>query len=241
MHSSVSSHSRHTVITQSSHSHKPCRDGVPSQTEAARDWPLSYPTAALESKTGCFHFVSVVSQPQPQAMQRRMPALRSSHSHEPCRDGVPSQTEAGFELTDLEWRPHPDCRPPLSTITADICASEAAKKTPFEQFSTCCYSMPAALAREHPSVERVALFHYATKSREDFNGKMARGSGMSKRSKTAEYFDGLAECAPAPVTFVVRSVLCACTPLNQACGNWCMLDPAHTLALCKAPRQLLHC
>ena len=114
-----------------------------------------------------------------------------------CREGRSSITERGVALSTVEWRPTAECRPPVSTITSEICTNEAAKPRPFSAFEACCFSMPTALNRA-ASVDSVALFHYATKSRADFRAKMERGSGMSKSTKTMDYFENLQQCAPFP-------------------------------------------
>ena len=43
--------------------------------------------------------------------------------------------------------------------------------------------------------DKVSLYHYATKSLEDFTSKMARGSGMSSAVKDMSYFAQIARCA----------------------------------------------
>lgn len=69
--------------------------------------------------------------------------------------------------------------------------------SPPEGMAHCCFSIPGAITQQ-PSVDTVALFHYATKSRADFDVKMARGSGMSNATKTIAYFDKIAGCALQP-------------------------------------------
>ena len=67
------------------------------------------------------------------------------------------------------------------------------------------------------SARRVALYHYATKSLEDFASKMARGSGMSKASKRMEYFAEVSRCGAAH-----RAGLCTFSPCRCAvarCGS----------------------
>lgn len=48
------------------------------------------------------------------------------------------------------------------------------------------------------SVDRVALYHYATRSREDFDIKSARGGGTNRTPKGLTYWHALQECVPAP-------------------------------------------
>jgi hypothetical protein len=63
-------------------------------------------------------------------------------------------------------------------------------------------------------VDTVALFHYATKSREDFAAKVARGSAMSAAVKRWEWFDQLAECAPLLCCAVLRCQIRALVHLH---------------------------
>lgn len=64
------------------------------------------------------------------------------------------------------------------------------------------------------TANKVVLFHYATKSLEDFAGKMVRGSGMSKATKNMEYFAHIARCALAPanaaITVTATTTLLCC-------------------------------
>lgn len=54
------------------------------------------------------------------------------------------------------------------------------------------------------TVTKVALFHFATKSRQDYAIKLARGSAMSvNRRKSWDTFNSLAECAPRLVPALV--------------------------------------
>lgn len=73
-----------------------------------------------------------------------------------------------------------------------------------------CMPMPtASLPRSKASVERIALFHYTTRSWEDFEMKMERAGGLNPRGKGVGYFKFWAKC--------VLRLLCACVcPLSQA-------------------------
>ena len=58
-----------------------------------------------------------------------------------------------------------------------------------------CRRSPAASSLP-PVAAQIALYHFATKSLEDFANKMARGSSMSKRMhKGLRYFADIARCA----------------------------------------------
>ena len=57
--------------------------------------------------------------------------------------------------------------------------------------------MPGAASR-NASANEIAIYHYATKSLEDFGAKMLRGSSLSKRThKEWTYFADIARCALA--------------------------------------------
>jgi hypothetical protein len=45
------------------------------------------------------------------------------------------------------------------------------------------------------SVQRVALFHFVTRSREDFRKKIARGGGASTTAKRMDFFNSWSMCA----------------------------------------------
>lgn len=64
--------------------------------------------------------------------------------------------------------------------------------------AACALTAGSRLSRRRgavPTVERVALFHYITRSRADFAVKAARGGGASGRPKTWPFFDGVARSA----------------------------------------------
>jgi hypothetical protein len=54
--------------------------------------------------------------------------------------------------------------------------------------------MPSSLA----SVERVALFHYCTRSLEDFRIKSARAGGNNPKGKPLSFFQAMEQCASSP-------------------------------------------
>lgn len=61
-----------------------------------------------------------------------------------------------------------------------------------------CYKTAEPLLR-NGTADHVALFHYATKSTEDFKNKMERGSGMSLRAKGKDYFNEILKCVFPPL------------------------------------------
>lgn len=58
-----------------------------------------------------------------------------------------------------------------------------------------CFLSAGAIG-EPATATKIALYHYATKSLEDFSEKMHRGSGMSKGSKGMDYFAEISRCVP---------------------------------------------
>lgn len=69
-----------------------------------------------------------------------------------------------------------------------------------------CYKTAEPLFR-NGTTDHFALFHFATKSADDFKNKMARGSGMSLRAKGYDYFNEILKC-------VALLHLCTCSNLN---------------------------
>jgi hypothetical protein len=55
----------------------------------------------------------------------------------------------------------------------------------------------AGSAVEPPSIERIAIFHYVTRSAADFAAKRARGGGQNRDGKPWSFFDEIAKCALA--------------------------------------------
>jgi hypothetical protein len=80
---------------------------------------------------------------------------------------------------------------------------EAIKECPEEghnesAFDVECHNIPGP-TRRTKKVQRIALFHYVTRSWEDFEAKMARGGGNRKNnSKTKSFFDEVQKYASSP-------------------------------------------
>lgn len=88
----------------------------------------------------------------------------------------------------------------------------------------------AGFLRSTASVAKVALFHYATKSEQDFAVKMQRGSAIEGKGKPWSFFHLMAKCGPtlAAHAFVFQErllpgLLCCCSSVCNA--------PAHRAAL----------
>ena len=111
-----------------------------------------------------------------------------------CRDGRVSVNEHKRPIQGREWRGRRGggCKPADRESCSDANAQPKQKQP--DWFDRCCYSMAAA-ASGGATVDRVALFHYATKSWQDFEVKMARGSGMGDQDKDSSYFDDIKRCA----------------------------------------------
>jgi hypothetical protein len=58
-----------------------------------------------------------------------------------------------------------------------------------------CFPVPGFLRKDVRQVERIALFHYLTRSREDYANKMSRGGNSAWFKRKAALFDATARCA----------------------------------------------
>lgn len=126
-----------------------------------------------------------------------------------------SVDEHGVPL-DMVWtnKPEPYLQGEgLRPWTAKDCtyAGEHAELNPL--LTTFCYLRPAPL-RRNGTVDRIALFHYGSKSTEDFQAKMKRGSGMSLATKGKDYIEKMIACAPFPFWRVRPFPLLARAPLR---------------------------
>lgn len=112
--------------------------------------------------------------------------------------------------------------------TTAECTALGKRADPPRDLTDHCYLALVAAAPMR-SVERVALLHYAVKSKADFRAKMARGSSMGGRAKGRDYFRAVSSCAPslrppcAGVCVVTLSVPFAAHPARRAepapCGH----------------------
>lgn len=53
-----------------------------------------------------------------------------------------------------------------------------------------------AMPHNKASVRRIGLYHFVTRSREDFAAKISRAGGTNSQPKTWEFFERWARCAP---------------------------------------------
>lgn len=112
-----------------------------------------------------------------------------------CRDGMPPVDE-NFEpvafnahLNHLSvCSPIPPARSAPGTAAAALTAALPFPKLEYWQNGAgrYCYAWPL-LSKPTASVSKLALFHYVTKSQDDFEAKMARGPGIGS-SKTWGFF-----------------------------------------------------
>ena len=112
--------------------------------------------------------------------------------------------QARHACTDRAWSAHqgvaleasvPQEEAPVGHTQA--CASVGAQAGYPQVFSQCCFSVPGPSVGS-PSIDAVALFHPATKSRDDLEAKLTKGSGMGNATKTMAYFEEIARCAHRP-------------------------------------------
>lgn len=107
-------------------------------------------------------------------------------------------SEHGRRFSD-QWHVSPTdysgvrCKAALSNSQ---CAWRIALDSPPDEAQSCCHRMPGATAdRAAATVDSAALFHYVTRSAEDFAAKAQRGSGMSNRVRKWQMFEAIHRCA----------------------------------------------
>ena len=116
-----------------------------------------------------------------------------------CRNGMVSVDEHAQPLEN-QWKAIPQRGElGLQKWTAKQCHVAGQNDPLSVQTHQHCH-LTAAPMRQNATVDKVALFHYATKSLQDFNAKIKRGSGMSYAAKDHGWFNAIKECAllPAP-------------------------------------------
>jgi hypothetical protein len=150
--------------------------------------------------------------------------LCTSHKRVCCRNGMNSVNEHGRPIP-LNWHVVPRCnahgrkRGKKPSVSDNQCKDWSAERSPPPDFVECC-TMVAPATERTGTVDKIALFHFATKSEEDFALKQRRGSGMSGGTKTMDYFNQLVKyaiVAPAslftsallPAAFVNSSIMTA--------------------------------
>lgn len=103
-----------------------------------------------------------------------------------CRGVLP--VDENGEAVPPEWRPLSprNTRGAPPRWTPEDCERAAQQRVPPAAMLDYCYLRPQA-APGRATAERVALFHYAIKSEEDFALKMERGGGQQGRKKTKDY------------------------------------------------------
>lgn len=70
-----------------------------------------------------------------------------------------------------------------------------------------CFVEPGE--RIHPATaNRIALFHYITRSFEDFEAKLRRGAGVPFFTRDEAWFRGIEECAPRPAAAAYAAASC---------------------------------
>ena len=90
--------------------------------------------------------------------------------------------------TGMSWKVRPDVNQENKKLGRALNSSRDCDLRP-----ELCIRMPSASVQP-ASITRVALFHYVTKSRQDYDVKMQRGSGMSRKVKPLSFFEGIARC-----------------------------------------------
>lgn len=104
------------------------------------------------------------------------------------------------------------------------CHERAAKHDP--DVRNDCFLSSGATG-DPATANKIALYHYATKSLQDFSEKMSRGSGMSRRSrKGMDYFAEISRCAEL---LELKQALHVAVPLSGWLQQACMLQHATSM------------
>ena len=100
-----------------------------------------------------------------------------------CRGGRLAVDETR-QPVHMTWKMIPELKGP--GISDENCPEDTRK----------CFRSPGAISVP-ATADQIAIYHFATKSLEDFANKMARGSSMSRRTrKKMSYFAEVARCVP---------------------------------------------
>lgn len=105
-------------------------------------------------------------------------------------------------------------------VSSAAAASGAPPKIRQQRGGRFCDNPPGFNARTHP-IKKIALFHYITRSREDFAIKRTRGGGTT-RVRTWEEFEEFDKCAPAST--------CSCAAAWRAWRPDPPSAPFHTIS-----------
>lgn len=76
-----------------------------------------------------------------------------------------------------------------------------------------CLMLPGYGTHKVPggaTVQKLALFHYITRSKEDFLRKASRGGGNTSRPKTGAFFDKVVRCALLRLSTFVNILPLSC-------------------------------
>lgn len=102
--------------------------------------------------------------------------------------------------------------------TDDECAVMGEENDP--KISKKCFLSAGAIG-EPATASKITLYHYATKSLEDFSEKMHRGSGMSKGSKGMDYFAEISRCSPLATECILKNARKLSLVCNHAAYRNC--------------------
>lgn len=86
--------------------------------------------------------------------------------------------------------------PPLKEVLCWPSAPQTARREMAQPSPPPVCRRDAGFQRSTASVTKVALFHYTTKSKQDFEVKRQRGSAVEKTAKPWSFFHLIAKCGP---------------------------------------------
>jgi hypothetical protein len=151
------------------------------------------------------------------------------------RGGAVAVNEAYLPIAPIYWNRGKRCE--VDSDAGGRSAAAAAVATFLRRSG--CYLQPGSMLssepqqgdrrRARPTVESVALFHYATRSEEDFRTKQRRAGGVMSSGKPRAFFVTIERCvnfaarrgylarACQATSFVLHAVCRGCKPNRSAC------------------------
>lgn len=120
-----------------------------------------------------------------------------------CSDGRQSVDEDGMEVPAI-WKGNAEFKTKHSGTDGACMRMRRPGHPNHGKLRQWCFQSSGPMIQPARAV-KVALFHYATKSLEDFTTKMSRGSGMSAATKNMDYFGEISRCGPRGPSVQPRS------------------------------------
>lgn len=116
------------------------------------------------------------------------------HLRGACSDGRQSVDEDGTEVPAI-WKGNAEFKTKHSGTDGACMRMQQPGHPDHGKLRQWCFQSSGPMIQP-ARADKVALFHYATKSLEDFTTKMSRGSGMSAATKNMDYFAEISRYGP---------------------------------------------